>query len=1010
MALNLRTECRPDHVEVNLVEHPRGRIRLFGRPSVKPAAEWASVPEPLAQAVRRLLPLVTEGQAEWKGDALIIANAAAADLPSGLASMMGMPEIAPLIVDISFRGAISDEKSRIDTEWRETSYGRITPLRSGIQLSWGERSGRLTAPLYRLLEAIEGYNSTSGQDIDARVARWSEVTSALAVVNPDSVKADSYTKGLTVFQAGSFALDVTRKGDAIDFVPVLMSRERARSLEDDAPVIEEDADVAGGAFDELVDVETSTLLAHADQNAFERIFETAAGVRRAYNLRRSTYLLVDPGLQRALEVVRTMRSAPEDRKRAFVKNPRTQIALYLGLDPGDPTVSALFVETKQYSDRVIGLGVWEKPELSWLSKASTEWLPEKFPVVVDGRPSEITLKDARQLATDVPRAEVEGRERVACGDVELPVPVARDVLRQVAEVIHERQPVDENVQPPEEDEPAVSMPSAGTAGPREPVVVKIETNFEDVTFEVTRKPRPTAIGDGLPTDRMGRTSFKPHQVEGFDWLVKAWKAGWPGVLLADDMGLGKSYQGLAFLAWMKANREAARTKAVAGVPKGPLLIVAPTSLLQNWIKEAEKHLAPKALGGDRADVFGSGIRKFRNPDQAARDQGETLNWRLLEKQDWILTTYETLADNHVSFARIGFSAVLFDEMQKVKDPGTLNTWAAKAVNADFVLGLTGTPIENRIEDLWSIMDRVFPGFLRDLKSFSNTYKSGDIDRYRDLSDRMMKPLDGAPAIMLRRMKDDVLEGLPTKTVTPYRTVMPDVQAKAYGDVVAKALGMEGPRARGAMLEVIQNLRGISLYPGDALSDDLLSVAGCEAWIARSARLGKSFEVLRELERLGEKGLIFVEQRSMQAQMANAMSTMFGMERPLIINGDTPGHRRQDMVDDFQARRRGFDAMILSPKAAGVGLTITAANHVIHLSRWWNPAVEDQCNDRVYRIGQERPVTIHVPMAVHPALGDKTFDVTLDRLLDGKRRMSRNLLMPPVSDSDLDLVFSTALAA
>ncbi len=149
---------------------------------------------------------------------------------------------------------------------------------------------------------------------------------------------------------------------------------------------------------------------------------------------------------------------------------------------------------------------------------------------------------------------------------------------------------------------------------------------------------------------------------------------------------------------------------------------------------------------------------------------------------------------------------------------------------------------------------------------------------------------------------------------------------------------------------------------------------------------------------------------MQAQMANAMSTMFGMERPLIINGDTPGHRRQDMVDDFQARRRGFDAMILSPKAAGVGLTITAANHVIHLSRWWNPAVEDQCNDRVYRIGQERPVTIHVPMAVHPALGDKTFDVTLDRLLDGKRRMSRNLLMPPVSDSDLDQVFATALAA
>jgi len=1005
MALKLRTECRPDHVEVTLVNVP-----LIGKPTVKSSAEWATVAEPVAKIVRRLLPLVSEGGAEWQGEALLIDNDVAADLPSGIAAKMGLPEIAPLMVDVSFHGAISDDASRIDTDWRETSYGRITPARSGIEIRWGAKTGRLTAPLYRLLEAIDGYNATDGKDLTGRVARWSEVTSALAVVNPQSVTADGYTKSLTVFQAGSFALDVTRKGGVIDFVPVLMSRDRARSLEDDAPVIDDEVDVEGGAFEQLIDIETSTLLAHADQNAFQRAFENAGGVRRAYNLRRSTYLLVDPELQKALDVVRTMRSAPEDRKRAFVKNPRTQIALDLGLDPGDPTVAALFVETKQYSDRVIGLGVWEKPELSWLSKASAEWLPEKFPVVIDGRPTEITLKDARNLAADVSQAAEAGREKVAVGDVEVPLPVAQDVLRQVAGIIHDRQAVDDGGQTIVEGASEDGAPSVAAVAVREPVVVKIETNFEDVTFEVTRKPRIALIDDVPPSDRMGKTSFKPHQVEGFDWLLSAWKAGWPGVLLADDMGLGKSFQGLAFLAWMKANREAAKAKNAKGVNKGPLLIVAPTSLLQNWIKEAEKHLAPNALGPDRADVFGSGIRKFRNPDEYAREQGETLNWRHLAEHDWVLTTYETLADNHVSFARIKFSAVLFDEMQKVKDPGTLNTWAAKAVNADFVLGLTGTPIENRIEDLWSIMDRVFPGFLRDLKTFSSTYKTGDLARYRALSDQMMKPVDGAPAIMLRRMKDEVLEGLPPKAVVPYKTTMPEIQARAYGEIVAKALGSEGPRARGAMLEIIQNLRGISLYPGDARSDDLLTVAGCEAWIGRSARLGKSFEIFRDLERRGEKGLVFVEQRNMQALLASAMATMFGMERPLIINGDTAGHRRQDMVDDFQGRRRGFDVMILSPKAAGVGLTITAANHVIHLSRWWNPAVEDQCNDRVYRIGQERPVTIHVPMAVHPTLLEKTFDVTLDRLLEGKRRMSRNLLMPPVSDSDLDEVFAMSMAA
>lgn len=1004
MALRFKAACLPDRVEVTLVKPGL----LFGE-TVRPQEEWLTVVGPLAQAARRLLPLVAEGKATWRGDTLLVDNAAAAELPAGVASLLRLPEIAPLLVDIAFHGAISDESSRIETEWRETSYSRISPTRSGIEIRWGERSGRLSEPLLRLLDAIDGFNAAAGKDIDARVARWGEVTKALAVVNPDSATADSYTKGLTVFQAGSFALDVTRTGDGIDFAPVLMSRERARSLEDDAPVLDDELDAEGGAFEQLVDVETSTLLAYADQNTFRRAFEKAeGGVRRSYPLRRSTYLLVEPDLQRALDVVRTMRDAPEERKRAFVKNPRTQIALELGLDPGDATVSALFVETKQYSDRVVGLGVWEKPELSWLSKSSAEWLPEKFPVVVDGQRTEITLKEAQKLRVDVPEAEAVGRERVALGDAEVTLPVAKEVLRQVADVIHDNRPVGEDgsVLEPEE---AVDRPGQPTT-PREPVVIKIETNFEDVTYEVSRKAREAVIPLKPPSHLMGRTTFKPHQDEGFEWLVSAWKAGWPGVLLADDMGLGKSFQGLAFLAWLKANRDAAKARALATVHKGPILIVAPTSLLQNWIKEAELHLAADALGANRADVFGSGIRKFRNPDDAAREQGDTLNRQLLAKQDWILTTYETLADNHVSFAEMKFSAVLFDEMQKVKDPGTLNTWAAKSLNANFVLGLTGTPIENRIEDLWSIMDRVFPGFLRDLKWFSTTYKDGDLDRYKALSDQMMKTMDGAPAIMLRRMKDEVLEGLPKKTVVPYPTPMPAIQAQAYGDVVSKALSSEGPRARGAMLEVVQHLRGISLYPGDAASDDLFSVSGCEAWIGRSARLGKSFEVLRDLERRGEKGLIFVEQRNMQDLLASAMSTMFGMERPLIINGNTPGHRRQDMVDDFQGRRRGFDAMILSPKAAGVGLTITAANHVIHLSRWWNPAVEDQCNDRVYRIGQERPVTIHVPMAVHPALGDKTFDVTLDRLLERKRAMSRNLLMPPVFDTDLDEVFSMSLAA
>ena len=244
-------------------------------------------------------------------------------------------------------------------------------------------------------------------------------------------------------------------------------------------------------------------------------------------------------------------------------------------------------------------------------------------------------------------------------------------------------------------------------------------------------------------------------------------------------------------------------------------------------------------------MFGSGINKFRNLDKdTAR---EPLDWRKLDDHDWILTTYETLADNQTAFAKIKCSVALFDEIQKIKDPGTLNTFAAKSVNADFVLGLSGTPIENRIEDLWSITDRVFPSLLGDLKAFSATYRDADAERYRVLSDKLLKPLDGAPAIMLRRMKDDVLEGLPKKSVKLYPTDMPTAQADCYAKVVKTALAA-GKRERGAMLEVVQKLRGISLFPSDATKFDLSMEKECLKWIEQSARLGRTFEILRDIER------------------------------------------------------------------------------------------------------------------------------------------------------------------
>jgi hypothetical protein len=161
----------------------------------------------------------------------------------------------------------------------------------------------------------------------------------------------------------------------------------------------------------------------------------------------------------------------------------------------------------------------------------------------------------------------------------------------------------------------------------------------------------------------------------------------------------------------------------------------------------------------------------------------------------------------------------------------------------------------------------------------------------------------------------------------------------------------------------------------------------------------------------EKALIFLEDLAMQKVLAAAMATYFRLPGPpAIINGGVPGEKRLAIVSTFQKAPDGFGLLVLSPKAAGVGLTITAANHVIHLSRWRNPAVEDQCNDRCYRIGQDKPVTVHVPLAIHPVFGEASFDVRLDRLLMSKRELSRKMLVPPVKDSDVEQLFGETIGA
>ncbi len=963
-----------------------------------PFAEWLASGSDVGIVARVFAGLISRREAYEKGESVVISHPAAAALSASIADRIDLPPLARVSATLAFDDRVESPTGRIRIRWYDANTRPLSATRCGAFAKVGQEFGRLTRAVFQLTEAIDGYNASIGKPAEERIASWGPVQEALRRTTGQNVSTDQYLGSLTIYQAGSFALDVRETRNGPDFVPVLMSREKAASLEDFAPAAEGEKEPSGELRDEVVD---ALLPPELQQKFVLERYEAGARTRDAYVLGRNVFVVLDPELKQALDVVRRMRAAPVEARRAFIRNPRPAIAQALG-DGGEALAASLFVETQQYSERVLGLGVWEKPALPWLQSKAGQWLPESFALKLGGREIVLTQDGVERLTREVDEAKANAQPTVSFLGTDYPVSDVEQALAQIA-------PSESAASGAAADPEAPSLDAEAES--RQPEddrqVLLIKQNIEHKEFVLAAPERQTSVAVEPPADLMASTQPKPHQTEGFEWLVSAWRSGRPGVLLADDMGLGKTFQALSFLAWLQANR-----KKLGGVltplQRGPVLIVAPTALLNNWIAEAERHLAPEALG-ERVDAFGPGLKRLKRARVSEWSPEDALDVDRLRKADWILTTYETLADNHRAFARVGYAVAVFDEMQKVKDPRTINTHAAKAMNADFVLGLTGTPIENRLEDLWCIMDRVAPGCLGDLKSFSSDYADEQPEKLKLLKAKLDEPDGGGPALMLRRMKESHIRGLPEKAVKDYPTPMPVHQADAYLAAVRSA--QSGERSHGAMLKAIHALRGISLHPEGADGVDPYDKTSATAWIGRSARLTRAVEILRKIEAAGEKALVFIEDLSVQRAMAGIAATLFGLdEEPTVINGAVPGHRRQEIVERFQQRPNGFDLLVLSPKAAGIGLTITAANHVVHLSRWWNPAVEDQCNDRCYRIGQDKPVFIHVPMAIHPSLGEASFDITLDRLLARKRSLSRNMLAPPVTDGDVGALFGATIAS
>jgi SNF2 family DNA or RNA helicase len=368
------------------------------------------------------------------------------------------------------------------------------------------------------------------------------------------------------------------------------------------------------------------------------------------------------------------------------------------------------------------------------------------------------------------------------------------------------------------------------------------------------------------------------------------------------MGLGKTLQGLAFLAWLQEGMKSAT------IPTEPVLIVAPTGLLANWLKEHAEHLAAPGLG-ECLPAYGRGLRALRG---TAID-GPALDVAAVRRAAWVLTTYETLRDYDRDFGQVRFAAAVLDETQKIKTPGIRLTDAAKGMNAGFRIALTGTPVENRLSDLWCIIDTANPGYLGDLKTFSRTYETDqDPDRLMRLRSTLDRPIGGRAPVMLRRLRRERLPDLPVLSGRVYERAMPPPQAAAYAAVIAQAR----TGGRGDVLAALQRLRAVSLHPQpEAAVDD-------DTFIAGSARFVSAFSTLDEIAAKGEQALLFVDDLNVQARLTRLIRRRYRLPAaPMVINGTVAGQTRQARVDRFQSTAGGFDVMILSPRAGGVGLTL-----------------------------------------------------------------------------------------
>jgi len=432
--------------------------------------------------------------------------------------------------------------------------------------------------------------------------------------------------------------------------------------------------------------------------------------------------------------------------------------------------------------------------------------------------------------------------------------------------------------------------------------------------------------------------LRPYQLRGLSWMAFLEQFGF-GACLADDMGLGKTIQVLALLA-RERHLHAQRGNAAVAIP--PTLAVVPMSVLGNWEHEARRFCPSLRV------LVHHGAERLSG--QAFLDRAG--------QSDVVLTTYALANRDRELLSQMAWRRLVLDEAQCIKNPQAKQAQAVRQLEADHRLALTGTPVENKLTELWSIIDYTNPGYLGTIGAFRRRF-SLPIERYRDTGRREQLRRLVRPFILRRLKTDQAIAGdLPEKVEGREYCHLTTEQAQLYETAVNRMLRdidqVEGMHRRGMVLSTLIRLKQICNHPAQLLKDHDFARPGAPD-TGRSGKCERLVEMLDEVLESGEQALIFTQFRQMGRLLVPLLQHELGHEA-LFLHGGVTQARRQGLVERFQAGEAPL--LILSLKAGGVGLNLTAATHVFHFDRWWNPAVENQATDRAFRIGQTRRVQVH----------------------------------------------------